>query len=491
MTSNRALIAPRYETPDPSGVMGSYGDRAIAWAKRELGIVAGPWQAYVIRKVLRYDKDGNLIHSTCLFGTGRQNGKSVIVRIIVGWMLDEGQYLPAFAEWTDIRAGAHDAKQARIAYKGVYKDLIKIPRLLEAAKGPRLEKEVRLTTQFGISLGHLDFDTLTSQEDSARGLSIGLLALDEMLTQRDWDMFQAVDSTQSAQLNPLKLMTSTAGNIESVVLRFYFDMLVRQATGDEKPDRRFWGAWWQSDDPDAGLDWDQVAKANPALHDGRLSRAFIETQYKGPPHIWRQERLNHWSDGVSQGAFGPGQWAACRVEEPLPVQAGGYALGVAVGPDWQRATVVAAALRDDGKVGTAVWRDLRSTDGVPLTSRQVVQAAREFPGDVVAVAFDKSSAGAPAFMADAEETGHPWDALTPGAVVAASMDVGELVQSGQLAVDDPLLDAQVAIAGRKSFGMEGAYRFARSASAGPIDAFLAMVYAVHAIRYQNAGSFIA
>lgn len=486
------VIPPKYETPDPPGVVGTYGDRAIAWAKRELGITPGPWQERVIRKVLRYGKDDNLIARTALLGTGRQNGKSVVIRIILGWLLDEGRCVGPFREWTSMLAAAHDVPQARIIYNAVFGDLVGIPRLVAGTRGDRLGRSVKLTDQRGIRVGDLSLNTVTSQPGSVRGQSAGLIAWDEVLTQRDYGMWQALAPAQSAQRSPLMLLTSTAGDAESIVLRSWYDKLVRQSTGDEKPDASFYGAWWQSDDPEAGLDWDEVAKANPALYDGRLSREFIEGEHAGPPQIWRQERLNHWSDGIGEGAFGPGQWAKCRLPDPLAATEGGtYALGVGIGPDWQRATVCAAASRDDGRIGAAVVADLRASAERPLTAQNVIDAVRAFPGSVVAVAFEGAAAGAPSFEADAYQTGHPWDKLSPSAVVAASMDVAELVQAGMLAVDDPLLDAQVASAGRKRFGLEGSFRFARSASAGPIDAFLAMVYAVHAIRYNDAGAFIA
>ena len=38
-------------------------------------------------------RNGDLIARECLISTGRQNGKSIIVRVIIGWLLDEGRGL--------------------------------------------------------------------------------------------------------------------------------------------------------------------------------------------------------------------------------------------------------------------------------------------------------------------------------------------------------------------------------------------------------------
>ena len=170
---NIQKIAPRYETPDPPNVYDTYGPQARAWAEREIGLVASDWQTHVIDKILRHDRDGDLCANLALVGCGRQNGKSVIVRIIVGWMLDEGQELPPFAEWSTILLAAHDAKQARIIYDGVFADLSGIDRLRKRAKGGRFERTVKLTELFGIRIGRLTLDIVTSEPGSVRGKSAG------------------------------------------------------------------------------------------------------------------------------------------------------------------------------------------------------------------------------------------------------------------------------------------------------------------------------
>jgi hypothetical protein len=470
------LAKPRWETPKPRGIRGTYGDQVIRWAENELGVVFGAWQAYAIRQALRYDRNGDLIARIVLLSTGRQNGKSVIVRSLIGWMLDEGQKLEPFRNWTTILAAAHDAKQARIIYTGVHKDI---------ENSPRLKAQSRTSHYRGITVGHLDFDVVTSQPGSARGWSAGLIPWDEMLTQRDWEMWEALGPTQSAQRSPMMLLTSTAGHNESVVLRAFYDRLLRQAAGDEAPDPTFYGAWWQADDPDVGLDWRQLRKANPALGDGRLTEQAIRTDHAIlPPDSWRRERLNHFVDLKAAGAFAPGVWAACRTPGPLKDVGPPYALGIDIQPGWERATIAVAARRPDGKIGAEVYRDLRSDDRHPITAERILDEVHKFPDPVQTIAYDAVIGAASAFLRDAQDTGSPWDPLKPGAMIAASMDVTEMILSGRLAVDDPLLDAQIGFVSRRSIGVEGAFRFSRVQSTGPIDAIMAMTLAAHAIAYQ-------
>jgi hypothetical protein len=475
-------VKPRWETPPPSGVCGSYGKLAIGWARRNLGITVGPWQRRVIMNLLRCDRDGNLIHRTALLSTGRQNGKSVVVRVIVGWMLDHGRRYPAFSGWTTILAAAHDAKQARIIYTGVYRDLSGIPRLLEASRGSRKHQTVRLTEHFGISVGDVTLDTVTGQPGSSRGLSAGLVAWDEMLTQKDWDMWEALSPTQSAQRNPLMILTSSAGLVDSVVLRSFYDRLVGIASRDRKPDRTFYGAWWQSADPDAGLDWRQIRQANPALGDGRLTKAAIvqENQIL-PPDSWRRERLNHFIDVKAEGAFNPGVWSACRQSAPLDGLTGPYALAVDVKPGWERATISVAGVRGDGRIGVEVLADLRDEPGTPVTAARIIATIEAFPDYVAAIVFDSISGVSAELRRRGLETGLPYIELSRAEFVAACMDVTEMIHSGRLAVDDPLLDAQMPNVARREVGADGAFCFSRGNSLGPIDAFLSMTFAAHGI----------
>jgi hypothetical protein len=448
-------------------VKGSYGPAVRKWAKRRLGIVFGFWQAYAIDQALRYDKAGDLIARIVLLSTARQNGKSVIVRMLVGWMLEEGQYLPPFAGWASMLAAAHDAKQARIIYSGVWLDFLQL-----AIEG------YNVTEWRGIRGGHILFDTVTGQPGSARGWSAGLVAWDEMLTQRDWDMWEALSPTQSAQRSPLMVLTSTAGQADSVILRAFYDRLIRQASGDEAPDPTFYGAWWESEDPDAGLDWAQISQANPALGDGRLTKAAISGEHAIlPPDSWRRERLNHFVDVTAPGAFNPGVWAACRLAEPLAGVHGPYALGVDVQPGWERATITVAAVRPDGRVGVEIYRDLRGE----VTAERLISEAHAFRDPVSVIVYEEAAGPAAAFARDEQETGLPWRAMKPVDMVKACMDVTEMIIAGRLAVDDPLLDAQIALTARRPVGQDGAFRFSRLQSLGPIDAVMAMTLAAHAI----------
>jgi hypothetical protein len=130
---------------------------------------------------------------------------------------------------------------------------------------------------------------------------------------------------------------------------------------------------------------------------------------------------------------------------------------------------------------------MRGTESRPIEAEVVIAEVAAFVAghSVRSISYDATSGIAPAFARHAQETGLPYEPLKPGDVVAACMDVSEMVLSGRLAVDDPLLDAQVPLTAQRPVGQDGAFRFSQAHSGGPIDAVLGMTFAAHAIAYAE------
>lgn len=238
-----ALVAPALESPRSPLAVSSYGPLVTAWAKRRLQMEHGPWQVYAINRILECDANGDLIARRALISVARQNGKSVIVRSIVGWILDEGYKLPAFREWNFILLAAHDAKQARVPYGFIRRDVEEYAAVDTWGQTARMKGKhrARATMFTGIELNGITVDVATRQPGSARGVSPGLVAFDEVLTQTDFSMMEVLRPAQSAIHNSQMLLTSTAGYADSVVLRAMYDKLYRQSTSAEQHDPTFMG----------------------------------------------------------------------------------------------------------------------------------------------------------------------------------------------------------------------------------------------------------
>jgi phage terminase large subunit-like protein len=455
------------------------------WAKRRLGIEHGPWQAYALGRILECDADGIPLARTALVSVGRQNGKSIIVRSLIGWILDEGHKLEPFALWDLVLLAAHDAKQARVIYDYVRRDTESYARISGWGHTARIQGKgrARATLYGGIELNGIMVDVASRQAGSQRGRSIGLNCFDEVLTQTSFEMYDVLSPAMSAIPNSLMLLTSTAGFSDSVVLLKFYEDLERIATGAQKSDGSFCGVWWRADEDDVGLDWEQIKKANPALDDGRLSRQMIEREYRILPRgSWVRERLNRWHDERVDAPFSLAQWGACRVPEPLnPETVGGeaqYTIGVDVTSSWSEGSIIVAAQRLDGTVGVETHRYLRQRPDVPLVAEdfttEVVKLAKRLR--VENVVYAAQSPLAPALERMAVIHSIPILPLSYSRNMLACSDFAEAVVAKRVAVDDAHLDAQVGSAQRRFVGTDGQWRWAISAAA--ITSVIAMTFAV-------------
>jgi hypothetical protein len=478
-----ARIAPALMSPRSNLETGSFGIKVVRWAQRKLAITLDNWQQYALDRALAHDANMQLLARTVLLSVARQNGKSVIVRAFVGWLLDEGHKWETFNKWDFILLAAHDAKQARIPYDYIRRDVLTYAEINSWGQTARRQglARARATQYTGIELNGVRVDVATSQAGSARGISPGLICFDEVLTQTTFKTYEVLSPAQVAIPNSQMLMTSTAGFADSVLLRAMHDRLYRQHTGAEQHDPSFMGLWWRSDDDDVGLDWEQLTKANPSLDGSRLSRKMIESEYLILPRgSWVRERLNRWHDERVDAPFSIAAWGACRVKNPLNPDdvISGYVVGVDVLSTWTEGSVIVAALRKDGRIGVEVHRHLLGRTEHPLTApdftREVATIAAKVKVD--AIVYNASSALAPAFERHATESGLPYQSIAATKNIMACMDFAEAVSARRLAHDDPYLDSQIASAQRRFIGSDGAWRW--TISAAPITAVIGATLSV-------------
>ena len=459
-------IPAALESPHSPLAVDSFGPRVVNWARRRLHLTLDPWQRYALYRILEHDADMQLLARLSLISVARQNGKSVIVRSLVGWLLDEGHKWDTFRKWDFILLAAHDAKQARIPYDYIRRDVLSYADISTWGHTARATgKRVARATQYtGIELNGVRVDVATNQPGSARGISPGLVCFDEVLTQTTFATYEVLSPAQVAIPNSQMLMTSTAGYADSVLLRSMHDRLYRQSTGAEQHDPSFMGLWWRADDDDVGLDWEQLEKANPSLQGSRLSRQMIQSEYLIlPKGSWIRERLNRWHDERVDAPFSIAAWGACRLPQPLLPEYvnGGYVVACDVLSTWSEGSIIVSALRKDGRVGTEVHRHLLARPDRPLTAldftREVAAIAAKVKVD--AIVYSASSALAPAFERHSAESGLPYQSIAATKFIMACADFAEAVTAQRLAHDDPFLDSQIALAQRRFIGTEGAWRW--------------------------------
>jgi hypothetical protein len=456
--------------------VGSWGPLVITFAERELGIVLDAWQRRAITRALAVDSRQRLVHREYLVSTGRQCGKSALVRSLVGWALttDTG---PA---WSLMYGLAYNRAQAKIPYDAVRKDLEPIARRL----GSEARGGLALTRYLGIRSAvagwRREYHT-TSREarDALRGYSIDLALFDEVRTQHDESVYAALKPTVAARPEPLIFETSSAGDERSLLLRRLWERGIRIIDGAE-PAEGFGMTWYAAGDGDAPDDPAGWAKSSPALLEGRLTEAAIRDELRSmSPSTFRRERLNLWAD-ASDEWLPPGVWA--RQAGKMPEDRRRVVLAIDATPGWERATIAVAVepTSDDAPVFVGIAADLSAAPGSSVAPGELIEAldrvASEW-GPALAV-WSRSSSVALALRGWATAADLPTLELTGGDLRSAcEIFRSELVGSRLVHADDPLLSVQARRA-RPSGPLEaGGWYFSVRESEGAIDAIRAIAFA--------------
>lgn len=469
------LPEPRWQTPVPPGVTGSWGPDACDWGARELGLSYDRWQRRAINRALAVDQAGRLVHRVYLVSTARQQGKTTIVRTIIGWALT-GRRIP---DWRTIAGLAHDRKQADIPYRAVLADLAPMARRV----GPLGRGGLALTRYLGIRsamYGRVrEYHTWSREaRNGLRGETTDLDVFDEVRTQLDYETWAALEPTTTARPEPLILCLSTAGDERSVLLRDLFDRGRRIIDGAE-PAGGFGMTWYAAEDDLAPDDRRAWLQANPALAEGRLDdRYMLESYLNLSPAAFRMERLNLWAEGGDEW-LPPGLWLS-RVDAQ-PAAGFRIVLGVEAVPSWRRCTVTVAITTDAGCwVGVAGELDASRTAAATIPPEdlgklldQLLAAWRP-----VALAYSGSAAAAPFAEAAAARARVPAVALGPRQLRAASQLLRSELIGGRLGhEDDALLAAQVRVARPSSAVEGGEWYLSIRDSLGEVDAIRAAAWA--------------
>ena len=470
----RRLPAPRWQTPLPSSVVGSWGPEIADWARRELGITLDRWQQRALNRALAVDADDRLVHQLYLISTARQNGKTALVRSLIGWALTAGET----PDWHRILGLAHDRSQARIPYEAVLADLEPIKR--------RWRRGLALTRYLGIRSDlygrHREYHTGSKESRNAiRGASTDLGLFDEIRTQVNYGVWNALEPTTTAMPDPLIVGTSTAGDDRSVLLRDWWERGIRIIDGVE-PFAGFGMTWYAADDDDQPDDPIAWRKASPALAEGRLREAAIRSSlYTLTTVGFKQERLNLWSEGGDEW-LPPGTWR--RQIGMAPKGAIRIVFGVEAVPTWRRVSVTVTVTTDAGAyVAMAGELDSSTTSSSSIPPRSLVKLLERLRGQwkPSEVAYSAAAAAAPHVAAWAEAAKLKAVALNARQIRAASQLFRSELVGGRLThPDDPLLAQQVRVA-RPSGPLKGAdWYFSIRDSLGDVDALRAAAWSAWA-----------
>lgn len=468
------LPVPRWETPLPPGYDYSWGPTVAAWSTVNLRdslnrpLLLDVWQRRVLTRALACDADGNLAHRLYLVSTGRQNGKTVVIRPVAGWGLTDSPL------WKTIRGLAYDRQQARIVYDAIYDDAVR-------PRSP-MAKRLHATKMRGIrGPGGRDYRVASKDAGNAlRGHTIDLALWDEVLTQRDDTVWATLLPAMSAVRFPFALGASTAGTDRSILLRAWYERGVRICRELEAPGA-FGMTWYGADDGASPDDRLAILAANPGIASGRITWATIAAE-RGllTPDAFRRERLNVWTDAADEW-LPPGVWARQgRPDQGIRADSPRIVLAVDASPSWKRATLTVAARISETHTHVAIAGELDalrlgSAGGhvAPASLAELVSTAIAtwHPELLVWDAMSAVGAYAPEWAGDL-----PTLALNGGQVrQACGAFYGALVGGELTHSADPVLTAQAHAARRSDTG--DSWRLSRKASSVDIDAILSATFA--------------
>lgn len=376
------------------------GYDVIDFALAVLGITLYPWQEWLLVHLLEVNEDGGLRFRTALVLVARQNGKSLVSKLLALWFM-------VVWKWPLVLGTAQDldvAEEIWAEVVGWFENLDEDDQPLYPDLAALKKNVVRVNGKKALELrNNTRYKVKAANKKAGRGLSGNLVLLDELRTHTDFGAWGAITKTTMARREALVLCLSNAGDETAVVLR-HLRKIAHAALGDpdginrielvpdegitdydlddiaalldesdledfddvdpadleQDPESLFLAEWSAPPNADPA-DRSAWAWANPSMNHGELTEGNIAASLRtDDARTFREECLCQWSDGVAQGPFPPGSWEegqnvpeideATQEQRPAPadVIVGRRVACVDMSPDRAHAWVTVAGRRADG-----------------------------------------------------------------------------------------------------------------------------------------------
>jgi hypothetical protein len=425
-----------------------------------------PWQRWAVIHAMELLPDGTYRFRTVLILVARQNGKSHLKRVVSLWRL----YVDGARA---ILGTAQDVSRAREQWNLAQATIAASPDLAAEYDPPRIGK---LRNVNGDEWFRLDgggrYIISASNGKAARGGSYDEATIDELREQHDWKAWSAVSKTTSARRKGQLWAMSNEGDDDSVVLHQLYDNGI---AGTEPSLGVF--AWTAPDD--CALD-DTAAwcQANPGLGYVLSEAAVRSACGTDPAPVFRTEVLCQRVDQLD-GAIDYGAWTDCADPQGnLDNYRKRIAAGFDIAPDGQHATLVAAAITEDGRLRI-------ETAGAWTSAKDAMAGLPDLLTRIKPVALGWYPTGPGAEFAPILRVLAGNQELTGMEAATACMGLSGLVKARQvIQPNDPLLNSHIKAA-RKLNAADG-FRFTRRGPVGHVDGAYAAAAAIHVARTMPA-----
>lgn len=338
-TSARLYSQPlRKLTPNTS-----LGFAAISYAKEILKVDLYPWQEWCLIHCLEIigslNKTWKFRFRTILIEVSRQNGKTVLSKVIASFFLN-------ILCVESIFGTSLSADKAEEVWEAVVQDQENIPELSQQiTRVARANGNKRLILKSG-----RQYKVGAPTRRAGRGDSNDLVLLDEIREQRDWETYSAAAASTVAKPNGLVICFSNAGDPDSIVLRqLRANALgLSQDFGGDIGDNI--GLFeWSAPDKAATDDWDALCQANPALGYGRLTeRALMNMRATYPENKFRSECMCQQVETILPSPFPDGAWEGGIDDKSYIAGESSIVYGIDMSYDRRWVSIAACGMREDG-----------------------------------------------------------------------------------------------------------------------------------------------
>lgn len=458
----------------------SYGYDLIDFAEA-IGWPLDPWQKWVAIHMGELLPDGRPRFRKVLILVSRQNGKTVLTRVLIlYWMFIE--CVKTIAATNADRAMAKKSWMELIS-------MAQASELLQDEIGPRAVTLAGGQESF-VNLHGSSYYFFANNSNAARSLTVDRELIDELRAHKDWEAWNAMIPAMSAVADAQAVIITNQGDIKSVVLdAVHGDALRFVETGEGDP--RLGLFEYSAPSGSMPTDVAALAMANPNLGrrimlDSLIGDAMRAEQAGGIELAKFRTEQMCMRVHLLDAALDLDAWGKAGTKEPVDMaeHRRRVALCLDVSLDATHATLV-AAVSIDGKTHVEVvqaWRGKYATQEVRrdlpgLIEKIKPRALGWFPGGptaAIAASMAKRSGAAPwpprnvrleAFTVETK---------------AVCMGLAEQVLSGEVVhPEDPMLTAHVRSTQKLKSG--DGFVFTRR-GAEPIDATYALAGAVHLAR---------
>ena len=449
-------------------------DEVIPWLKslKDQGqpMELLPWQEHVLTDMLKVDKAGKWVRKTNLLLIARQNGKTHLarMRILAGLFI--------FGEMS-IVAMSSNRSMALDTFR-------KVCDIIEENDSLKMQvKQIRVANgQESVELlSGARYEIVAATRDGSRGKTADLLYIDE-LREVSEEAWTAAKPITRARPNSQILLTSNAGDAFSSVLNS-----LRSRCLSYPP--KSLGFWEYSAEDFAKIhDKDAWYQANPALGYLIDESVIEEAIATSSVEASRTETLCQWVSALKS------PWAYRSFEDltvqDLKLEPGRPTIfGMDISVTKKNASLVAAQLMEDGKIGVGVIFQLYSEIAIDelKMAAETANWAKEYKPKLIC--FDKYTSMS---VADRlAQSGYKTQDMSGQVFYQACSDLYDALVNRRLvhAGQDSLVNSMNNCAAKE---VDHGWRIVRRKSAGDVTAAIALAMVVHQmLKPQSKPQIIA